>query len=163
MKIEISLQEILSLVNFFPRRRRPKLWMTKQAYEDALKALLRREPEFAVFLLGPRGKSLVTHVVPDTTGEGTPSSFRVGAKRLNEVLQQHAPAGLDGKGFWHTHPPDCNRLSDGDMAFDRRLFANPKNDSHEILMPLMSSGRVLPYIVRRDRPDRALAADLILV
>ncbi len=168
MKIEFDVRELLPLFEpllaaLRPRRRqRAQILMARTAYAEALAALSSREPEFAVFLLGPRGHPAVTHVVPDTTGEGTPASFRIGAPRLNEVLAKFAPLGLDGKGFWHTHPPDCERLSEGDLTYARRLLANPKNDAHEILMPVLSGGLVFPYVVRRDRPTRAVAAELVL-
>jgi proteasome lid subunit RPN8/RPN11 len=136
--------------------------MTRPAYDEAIKALSSREPEFAVFLLGPKDHPAVTHVVSDTTGEGTPVSFRVGAKRLNEVLKAYAPLGLDGKGFWHSHPAGSERLSDGDLAFVQRLFANPKNDIREVVMPITSGGLVFPFVVRRDNPHTALAAEFVL-
>ena len=141
----------------------PKMFMTRPAYEQGLVALNSYPPEFALFLIGPVGHRAVTHVVADTTGEGTPVSFHVGAKRLNEVLGRYTPLGLEGKGFWHSHPPDCERLSPADLAFVRKQFSNPKNDGAEILMPIISGGRVVPFIVRRDRPDRPLEADLVLI
>jgi hypothetical protein len=137
--------------------------MTRPAHDQAAAVLASREPEFAVFLLGPRDHPLVTHVVPDTTGEGTPTSFRVGARRLTDVLRQYAPLGLDGKGFWHSHPPGSDRLSPADLAFVAKLFANPKNECREVLMPITTGGVVFPYVVRRDCPDQALAADLVLI
>jgi proteasome lid subunit RPN8/RPN11 len=170
MKIEFDVGELLPLLGplldaFRPRplpRPTPEILMTRPAYDLAVAALASRPPEFAVFLLGPRDHPLVTHVVPDTTGEGTPGSFRVGAKRLNEVLKQYAPLGLDGKGFWHSHPDGCDRLSAGDLAFVGKLFANPKNDAREVLMPITSGGRVFPFVVRRDRPNEGTAAEFVL-
>lgn len=170
MTIEVEFEELIAaLVPLFVkvsqprRRRRPKLLITRPAYDQAVAALASREPEFAVFLLGPKDHPAVTHVIPDTTGEGTPASFRVGARRLNEVLRQYVPLGLDGKGFWHSHPAGCERLSEADLAFARKLFANPNNDAREILMPITSGGKVFPYVVRRDRPNVGTAADLVLL
>ncbi len=162
MRIEIAFEELASFFDLLRRPRLPEILMAKTAYEQGLAALTKHEPEFAVFLLGPIGHPSVTHIVPDTTGEGTPVSFRVGAKRLNEVLRQFVPLGLEGKGFWHTHPPGQHRLSNGDLDFVGRLFANSKNDSQEILMPIMSSGRVSPFIVRRDRLEKPQAAELTI-
>ena len=136
--------------------------MTHTAYDQAVAALASRAPEFAVFLIGPCNHPAVTHIIPDTTGQGTPGSFRVGAKRPNEVLRQYVPLGLEGKGFWHSHPVGCERLSEGDLAFVRTLFANPKNDAHEILMPISSGGQVFPFVVRRDRTSEGTAADFVL-
>src|SRR5438067_966546 len=132
MKIQIEAAELAALVGLIggvrkpskprTRTRSPRILMTRPAYDQAVAALASRPPEFAVFLLGPKDHPAVTHVVPDTTGEGTPASFRVGAKRLNEVLRQYAPLGLDGKGFWHSHPDGSDRLSAGDLSFVQRLF-----------------------------------------
>lgn len=167
MKIELTAAEFRQ---FFGRARgrsrpsrRPQILMTTTAYDQAVAALQSCEPEFAVFLLGPRNHPAITHVVPDTTGEGTPASFRIGAKRMNEVLRQFAPLGLDGKGFWHSHPQGNDRLSDGDLAYVAKLFANPKNDAHEVVMPICSGGLVFPYVVRRDRPGKGLPADIVLI
>jgi len=170
MKIEFDVGELVPFVRplldaLSPSpllRPRPQILITRPAYDTALAALASRAPEFAVFLLGPRDHPAVTHVVPDTTGEGAPGSFRVGAKRLNEVLKQYAPLGLDGKGFWHSHPDGCDQLSEGDLAFVGKLFANPNNDAREIVMPITSGGRVFPFVVRRDRPNEGLAAEFVL-
>jgi proteasome lid subunit RPN8/RPN11 len=146
--------------------RRPKaaatLLMSDAAYEQCFDELASREPEFACVLLGPVGHRSVTHIVPDTTGEGTPTEFRIGARRINEILRQHVPLGLEAKGFAHSHPSGCDRLSGGDLTYVRRLFANPKNDITEIHMPIVVDGRFLPFAVRRDRPGRVLESELVL-
>lgn len=143
-------------------RRKPQLKIARPAFEQGVKELTSRPPEFSLLLLGLRGHPGVTHVVPDTSGEASPTHFRIGAKRLNEVLQQFAPLGLEGKGFWHSHPPKCERLSQGDIEVVSRLFANPRNDATEVLMPIMSGGKVFPYLIRRARPDRPVAAELVI-
>jgi hypothetical protein len=167
MKIDITIDEVADLAKQFGRGR-PKretcdqeILMTHTAYEALWYELSSHEPEFGVFLLGPTGHRAVTHVIPDTTGEGTPTQFRIGAKRLNEVLRKYAPL-LEGKGFGHSHPPRCEQLSRGDLDYVRSLFANPQNDSEEILMPIMSGNKLLPFVVRRNRPDAPLAAELKL-
>jgi proteasome lid subunit RPN8/RPN11 len=170
MKVQIDVKELIALLGLLQgdrsqrvrRTERPRILMTRPAFDQAVAMLASRQPEFAVFLLGPQGHPAITHVVPDTTGEGTPSSFRVGAKRINEVLSQFTPLGLDGKGFWHSHPPGSDRLSNGDLAYVQRLFANPKNDVREVVMPITSDGLVYPFVVRRDNPREALAAELVL-
>ena len=142
--------------------RKPRLMIARPAFEQGVRELTSRQPEFSLLLLGLQGHPGVTHVIPDTTGEGTPGYFRIGAKRLNEVLRQYEPLGLEGKGFWHSHPPKCERLSQGDIDVVGRLFANPKNDATEVLMPIMSGGKVFPFLIRRSRPDKPVAAELVI-
>jgi len=140
---------------------RPRLLVAATAYAACLRELSAREPEFGGLLLGPAGHPAVTHFVPDLTGAAAPSSFTVGAARLNEILRQYVPLGLEGKGFAHSHPSGFDRLSPADLRYAAKLLANPRNDAAEVLMPVVCDGRFLPFVVRRGR-RRAVSAELVV-
>lgn len=167
MKLNMTPAELRQLVGVKPKRRRtsrtddlPTILMTQGAFLSGMKFLGERAPEAAGVLLGPKDARLVTQFVPDDTGSSTRESFTFDHVRLNEILRQHAALGVDAKGFWHSHPPGHTSLSDGDLAYVRKVFLNPKNDVAEVFMPLFVDGTAHPFIVY---PDGPRAARIVLV
>src|SRR5437660_541313 len=110
-----------------PRAPGPTILMAKTAYEHGMRALARRPPEAGALLIGPAGHRSVTHVIPDETGHATAASFTWDHRALNATLAQYTALGLDAKGFLHTHPGHCRRLSEGDLEFVRRVVLVPGN------------------------------------
>jgi hypothetical protein len=166
MKIEATPAELAELTQARRRRRRrrrPEILMASNAYEQCMEILTTHPPEFAGALLGPIGHRAVTHFVPDDTGEGAATHFRLGAAYLN-VLLRRFDGMLEAKGFIHSHPNGLGnrRLSRGDLAYVRKLFDNPNNDGDEVLMPIVVGSEMVPFVVRRDDPDTPLAAKLKL-
>lgn len=164
--ITMELSDLVDLVRP-KRKKKPKvadhggqvLLMAKTAYEAGMDFLGGREPEAAGLLIGPKRHRSVTHFVPDMTGKSTPGSFTWDHDGLNKILRQYLPLGLDAKGFWHSHPSGCRRLSQGDLSFVKRVFSTPGNDE-TVLMPLFVDGACHPFIVHPDL--RVVEATLVL-
>jgi proteasome lid subunit RPN8/RPN11 len=127
------------------------LWamtITQSAYHEILDYFRSREPEAAGILLGPaKDDVLVTHFVPDEDGDGTPGSFHLNALALNRVLERVKPAGMDCKGFIHSHPSGFTQPSAGDLAYLERLFSRPANAAAlQCFMPIFCNRRLHPYV-----------------
>jgi proteasome lid subunit RPN8/RPN11 len=163
MKLEGSPEELFSFLDKLGPTppRQPELLISTTAFDECFSILQRHEPEFAGVLLGPIHHASVTHFIPDLTGKGSASSFVIGAKRLNEILSRFVPLGLEAKGFAHSHPPGSDWLSEGDLQYVRKLFANSKNDAREIHMPIVVNGRFLPFVVRKEHPEFAMPSKLV--
>lgn len=138
----------------------PVILMARTAYEHGMRDLGGREPEAGGLLVGPKGHRSVTHFVPDSSGTSRPDSFTWDHASLNLILRRYRELGLDAKGFWHSHPPGFDRLSDGDLAFVRRVVLTPGNDVEEVLMPVYEAGTCHPFIVYPDL--RAVRARLVI-
>ncbi|HEY5315375.1 MAG TPA: Mov34/MPN/PAD-1 family protein [Pirellulales bacterium] len=141
------------------------LWMmkiTQPALWDMMDYLLDREPESAGLLLGPTNDDLlITNFLPDRTGRGTSSSFELGTNELNNVLKRMKPAGITCKGIGHSHPVGSTSPSHGDLVYLRRVFDLPTNaDAAQFYMPIVSGGRLYPYVYAQ---GRVWHADLRLV
>lgn len=143
----------------------PGLWqmkITQSAHREMLDYLLSRRPEAAGILLGPvQDDLLVTHFLPDEEGTGTSVSFHINAPGINRILKRVRPAGLNGKGLAHTHPPGIPQPSYGDLTYLRQLFGLPGNAAaQQCFMPIVCDRRVYPYVYAR---GRLWVAELILV
>ena len=127
------------------------LWamrITQSAYHEILDYFRSREPEAAGILLGPaKDDVLITHFSPDEDGDGTPGSFHLNALALNRVLERVKPAGMDCKGFVHSHPSGFTQPSAGDLAYLERLFNRPANAAAlQCFMPIFCNRRLHPYV-----------------
>jgi proteasome lid subunit RPN8/RPN11 len=127
------------------------LWamrITQSAYGEVLDYFRSRKPEAAGILLGPtQDDILITHFVPDEDGDGTPGSFHLNARALNRILERVKPAGINCKGFVHSHPSGFAHPSAGDLAYLERLFKNPANaDTLQCFMPIYCDRRVHPFV-----------------
>lgn len=141
----------------------PVIQISSPAYFALMEYLTARSPEAAGILVGPKDHHVVTHFVPDDTGDASPVSFTLGHLRLNELLATFLPAGLDAKGIVHSHPSGCTNLSVGDVLYAERCFNLPKNKSLErLLLPLVVGNRFYPYVIFRDDPRTVHFAQVVL-
>lgn len=141
----------------------PIIQVAQTCHQQIVRDIMSKPPEVGGWLLGPTGSPVVTHFVLDSTGRGTAASFTFDHTRLNDILRQYVALGLDAKGAIHSHPSGYTRLSSGDLTYVKKLFNNPKNDVHEIYMPIVVDRNIHPYIVYRDNPDEPQPAQLVLI
>lgn len=138
--------------------------ITRSVMRDIMCEIGKRDPESGGVIIGPAYEPLGTNFVFDETGICTGASWTFGHVKLNEILRKYLPLGFDAKGYVHSHPAGYRRLSPGDMLIPQKAFANQKNeDLHEVWMPILVDGDLLPFIVYRDNPKVALAAELVIV
>ena len=138
---------------------------TTPVYREILCTIGRRRPETGGLLLGPVDRCIVTHFHFDDGADCTGSTYTPDYAALRTLMQGvWLPAGLDMKGFVHSHPPGLNRLSSGDLAYIRRLLA-ANTDMEVFLAPLVlpESFQFCPIVVERRDPSVGHAAILELI
>lgn len=91
----------------------------------------RRPAETGGILLGPTGRNgVVTGFHFDSSAKCGGVTYTPDVATLRRLMKEvWLPAGLDMKGFAHSHPAGFDRLSAGDLQYVRRLMkANPDMD-----------------------------------
>jgi proteasome lid subunit RPN8/RPN11 len=136
--------------------------VAQSAFREIVEYFRSRQPEAAGILLGPvQDDVLVTHFIPDEEGDGTAVSFHLNAPSLNRVVKRVRPAGINVKGFIHSHPGGLTQPSSGDLAYMQRLFGLPANaEAQQCFLPIVCGGRVYAYVYAR---GRLWNAELILI
>lgn len=141
----------------------PPLLMATTAWQAMMTDLTTRPVEAGGLLIGPSGHEAVTHYVPDLSGEATAVTFTFDHVRLNELLRQYVPLGLDAKGVAHSHPEGCLTPSGGDLQFVRDCFAKASpGECDRFYMPIVVGRRLFPYVVCRAEALVTLYSQLIL-
>ncbi len=89
----------------------------------------------------------------------TPDHLTLRQKMREEWL----PQGIDMKGFVHSHPGRCDRLSAGDLVYIRRLL-DRNADMSMFVAPIVvpSEFRIHVMVVLRSQPTMPLTAQLHL-
>jgi proteasome lid subunit RPN8/RPN11 len=129
----------------------------RQALYQLMHQLCDKPIESGGILLGPAGTRDITHFYFDQGAACTGSSYSPDYRTLNRKLREEwEPAGLQLRGFVHSHPGSLDRLTDGDMNYIKRLLT--KNcDMNTFIAPIVLPNQhaIHPYVVSRDRMDRA--------
>ena len=141
-----------------------ELAIARPVFDQIAGQLQYRGREEAGLLFGPKDTQLVTLFVRDKLGTKTASSFTLHTPTLNEVILGAKQWDLELLAVIHCHPDGVWQPSGGDIRYVRDLFAHPKNGSaSQFFMPLVVSGRLLPYLLYRDEPDRVVRAGLKII
>jgi hypothetical protein len=146
----------------------PTMYMTAGAYRDVLDYLTSPEHgdcEAGGMLIGPRDHPfLVTQFIPDPDAETSVATYRPSAEWLNKILKKFVACGSDCKGLAHKHPDGCTQPSYGDLVHVHSTFGRAKNsDAMIFFMPIVCAGRLYPWLITRDEPDRVHLAKLVIV
>ena len=138
----------------------PVVKIAHSVCEDILLTIGARPAESGGILLGPVGTNDVTDFFFDDGGSCTGSTYSPDYVTLRRKMQEEwLPAGIDMKGFVHSHPGSFDRLSTGDLAYINRLL--DKNDDMTMFVaPIVipSQYRLTPLVVLRDKPRVACEA-----
>ena len=148
-----SFQKLLAI-----RKRKladmPVVKISRSVCKDILFTIGSRQPESGGILLGPVGSNDVTDFFFDTRGSCTGVSYspdHVGLKQ--KMKEEWLPAGIDMKGFVHSHPSRLDGLSVGDMTYINRLL-DINDDMTMFVAPIVipQEFRMRPIVVLRDKP-----------
>lgn len=130
-----------------------KTMINRKAFYDCMHKLSSGPVECGGILLGPANSNAITHFYFDRGGSCTGNSYSPDHKTLNRKLrQQWRSAGLDIKGFAHSHPGNLDRLTSGDISYIKRLLdKNPQMSMFvaPIVLPYQKS--IHPVVVSRDK------------
>jgi len=133
-----------------------------QVINDAMNSICSRSPESGGILLGPVGTNEITEFYFDQGGRcsgATYSPDHVGLMR--KMKEEWLPAGIDMKGFVHSHPGRMDWLTGGDLSYISRLLdKNPKMELFFAPIVIPCEFRLRPIVVLRKRPRLAQEANL---
>ena len=147
----------------FNKQRQSALPVVKIAHKvckDIMLTIGTRPPESGGILLGPVGTSDVTDFFFDDGGNCTGSTYSPDCVTLRQKMKaEWLPAGIDMKGFVHSHPGSFDRLSDGDLAYINKSLDKNKEDKMFVApIVIPSEFRLRPLVVLRDKPRIAREA-----
>jgi proteasome lid subunit RPN8/RPN11 len=101
----------------------PPIRMCRHVRCQIMSSIGARRPESGGILLGPVGSNDITAFYFDQSGTCSGATYTPDHVTLRQKMKnQWLPAGLDMKGFCHSHPGVFDRLSNGDLAYIRRLL-----------------------------------------
>lgn len=142
--IKSECVSVIKMVTVKIKRKTLNELMNQIAYKPA---------ESGGILLGPIGTNDITNFYFDQVGICTNNRYTPDYKTLNRKMKEEwLPAGLDMKGFVHSHPGNLDSLTAGDMSYIKKLLSN-NPDMNLFVAPI-----VLPYhrairahVVTRDK------------
>ena len=135
----------------------PVVKIAHNVCKDIMLTIGARPAESGGILLGPVGTNDVTDYFFDTGGNSTGSTYSPDCATLKQKMKDEwLPAGIDMKGFVHSHPGSFDRLSTGDIAYINRLL-DINEDMTMFIAPIVipSEFRLRPLVVLRDKPRMA--------
>jgi len=134
--------------------------MTREAFDKTMLAICSRPAESGGLLLGQVGSNDVCDFFFDVGGNFTGASYSPDHVTLNKKMKEEwIPAGLDMKGFVHSHPGSLDTLTNEDLMYIKRLLiANP--DMSMFISPIIipPEFRIRAMVVFRDNPGTAVEA-----
>src|SRR6266496_649312 len=121
----------------------PPIWMSRHVRCQIMCTIGARRPETGGILLGPIGSNDITDFYFDATASCSGATYTPDYVTLRRKMQEGwMPAGLDMKGFVHSHPGEFDRLSHGDLAYIRRLL------ERNLDMSVFAAPIVIPQVFR---------------
>ena len=138
--------------------------MAVLAYRDILSSIGALPPETGGILLGPVGSNDVVEFFFDQGGSCSTSTYSPDHVALmRKMREEWLPAGIDMKGFVHSHPGRYARLSPGDLVYIRRLLdINPDMEMFAAPIVVPFEFRLCPIVVLRADPTVGRHARLVL-
>lgn len=126
--------------------------ITASAHRQIMGAIGTKAPENGMLLGGDSADGVVRHVVFDDGAERSGSAYSPDHVRLNALLTDWwRPAGIQLRGFAHSHPGQLARPSGGDVRYAEAILkANPH--LKQLLMPIVTvtpEPAIHPFIVVR--------------
>jgi len=132
----------------------------REAFDKAMLSICSKPPEKGGLLLGPIGSNDVSDFFFDSGGNFKSTSYSPDHVTLSKKMKEEwIPAGLDMKGFVHSHPGSLDTLTYEDLMYIKRLLlANP--DMPVFIAPIIipPEFRMHMMVVFRDNPGTAVEA-----
>lgn len=135
----------------FNKNKMPTIKMHHEAYKKIMNSICSRPAESGGILLGPIGTNEVTDFYFDHGANCTGATYSPDHVTLNRKMKEEwLPAGIDMKGFVHSHPGHLDRLTSGDLSYIKRLLKK-NTDMDMFIAPIVIPGeyRMRPMIVSR--------------
>lgn len=142
----------------------PPICMSRHVHCQIMSTIGALRPETGGILLGPVNGNDITDFYFDTTARCSGATYTPDHVTLRRRMKEiWLPAGLDMKGFVHSHPGGFDRLSSGDMVYIRRLLdKNPDMSMFAAPIVIPESFRLRAIVVLANQPDVQHATHLQL-
>ncbi|MBN2456393.1 MAG: hypothetical protein JXB29_07670 [Sedimentisphaerales bacterium] len=126
----------------------------REAFDKAMLAICSRPAESGGLLLGEIGSSDISDFFFDSGGNFSSASYSPDHLTLNRKMKEEwMPAGIDMKGFVHSHPGRLDVLTDEDLMYIERLLkANPDMSMFVAPIIIPPEFRMHMMVVYRDNP-----------
>lgn len=143
----------------------PQITLSTSVLDRIMNSIGARPAETGGILLGPLDSNDVTDFYYDGTADCTGITYTPDVKTLQQKLNDEwLPAGVDFKGFVHSHPTALDRPSGGDLEFIARLLrSNP--DMPHFVAPIVipEEFRIRFYLIDRNYPSSPREAEVRLI
>jgi proteasome lid subunit RPN8/RPN11 len=133
----------------------PPICMSRHVRCQIMSTVGAKRPETGGILLGPTGSNDITDFYFDSTADCTGGTYTPDHVTLRKKMKEiWLPAGLDMKGFVHSHPGGFDRLSGGDLIYIRRLLqSNPEMSVFIAPVVFPEEFRLRAIVVLAAQPD----------
>jgi len=134
--------------------------MTREAFDKTMLSICSRPAESGGLLLGQVGSNDVSDFFFDAGGNFTGASYSPDHVTLNKKMKEEwIPAGIDMKGFVHSHPGSLDTLTCEDLIYIKRLLM-ANSDMSMFIAPIIipPEFRIRAMVVFRDNPGTAVEA-----
>lgn len=163
-KLSIKKPELQGNNNLMPQKTchetRAVVNMRRKAFDKAMFAICPRPIERGGMLLGEIGSNDVCDFFFDSGGNFTGGSYSPDHVTLNKKMKEEwIPAGIDMKGFVHSHPGRLDVLTNEDLVYIQRLL-NANSDMPVFVAPIIipPEFRMHMMVVFRDNPGTFVEA-----
>lgn len=136
----------------FNKNKMSTIKMSHEAYKKIMNSICSRPAESGGILLGPIGTNDVTDFYFDHGANCTGATYSPDYVTLNRKMKEEwLPAGIDMKGFVHSHPGRLDRLTSGDLSYIKRLLRKNTDDMDMFIAPIVipEEYRMRPMVVLR--------------
>jgi proteasome lid subunit RPN8/RPN11 len=135
----------------------PPLRIRKDLLCQIMRTIGALAPESGGILLGPVGSNDITDFFFDSGGRCTGGTYSPDHVTLQCMMRDEwLPAGIDFKGFVHSHPGGFDRLSAGDLRYIHRLLEkNPDMSGFAAPIVIPQQFRIRAWVVLRTQPTIA--------
>jgi proteasome lid subunit RPN8/RPN11 len=135
----------------FDKHTMANIKMSHKAYKKIMNSICSRPAESGGILLGPVGTNEVTDFYFDRGANCSAVTYTPDHLTLSKKMKEEwLPAGIDMKGFVHSHPGLLDRLTSGDLSYIKRLL-NKNTDMDMFIAPIVIPGeyRMRPMFVAK--------------
>lgn len=124
----------------FNEHRMETIKMSHKAFQKAMNSICSKPAESGGIWLGPVGTNDITDFYFDQGAKCTGSTYSPDYVTLNNKMKEEwLPAGIDMKGFVHSHPGRMDRLTQGDLSYIQRLLSK-NSDMEMFIAPIVIPG-----------------------
>ena len=99
-------------------------------------------------IIGGKNEMISTYYHDITPGCITKAIYEPNAEQLNIVIHEWNEIGISFYGMLHSHPDHETTLSNGDIAYIKKMFSSLPNGSKLYFPIVLPKQTIIPYLVK---------------